>query len=104
MRLHVTGVDGEDDEHEYFHVSIVLIQTNADGTADFSVRFGIDREGARGLHQRPVFGFPITKYNKLALLKIALDTLDPSELELEHPTAAPDLARRQRGARLEVPH
>lgn len=97
MRLLVSGVDDDVDEHEYFHVTIELVKTNDDGTADFSVRFGIDREGARGVHQRPVFGFPITQYNKLALLKIALDTLEPSELELEHPTAAPDLARRQRG-------
>lgn len=69
-----------------------------DGTelADYTVEFAIDRHRAVGLHARSIRSFPRTKYNALALLKQALETLDPRELELERGTSASDLARRFR--------
>lgn len=57
-----------------------------DGAGDFanySVRFGVERLGAIGVHQRGISQFPRTKYNVLALLLQALNTLEPSDLELD---------------------
>jgi hypothetical protein len=70
-------------EVELGRVTIENIQMNVDGSADYSVRFGVDRHDAFGVHQRGIFGFPRKKYNVFGLLLQALNTLDPSELELE---------------------
>jgi hypothetical protein len=80
-------------------VEIKNVQTNEDGTANYVATFEVDRMGARGRHRRRLFGFPRTQYNALGLLKLALDSLDPRDLELETDgTGTSDLARRQRGA------
>lgn len=50
---------------------------------NYSVRFGVERIGRVGIHQRGVLGFPRKKYNVLALLLQALNTLEPSDLELD---------------------
>lgn len=56
--------------------------TEGDGDlADYSVRFGVEKGRSVGVHQRGVFAFPRKKYNVLALLLQALNTLDPRELE-----------------------
>ncbi len=68
---------------ELGRVTIENVQMNADGTADYSVRFGVDRHEAFGVHQRAVFGFPRKNYNVFGLLLQALNTLDPRELELD---------------------
>lgn len=70
-------------EVELGRVTIENVQMNDDGSADYSVRFGVDRHDAFGVHQRGIFGFPRKKYNVFALLLQALSTLDPGELELE---------------------
>jgi hypothetical protein len=51
--------------------------------ADYSVRFGIDKARAVGLHQRAIYAFPRRQYNVLALLLQALNTLEPDELKLD---------------------
>lgn len=51
--------------------------------ADYSVQFAIDRNGAVGIHQRPIRGFPRTKANVLGLLLAALLTLSEDELSLD---------------------
>lgn len=57
--------------------------TDGDGDhADYSVRFGVEKIGAVGLHQRGLREFPRKEYNVLALLLQALNTLDPDELRL----------------------
>lgn len=53
----------------------------SDDSGDYSVRFGVHKGEGLGFHQRGIFGFPRTKYNVLALLLQALNTLEPRELE-----------------------
>lgn len=48
---------------------------------DYSVRFGVHKGRGTGFHQRGIHSFPRKRYNVLALLLQALNTLDPSELE-----------------------
>lgn len=50
-------------------------------TADYSVRFGVEKGDSVGIHQRGIFNFPRTRYNVLALLLQALNTLRPEDLE-----------------------
>jgi hypothetical protein len=58
--------------------------TEGDGElADYSIRFGVDRHEAVGVHQRAILAFPRHKYNVFGLLLQALNTLDPRELELD---------------------
>lgn len=68
---------------ELGRVTVEKMGENLDGTADYSVRFGVDRHDAFGVHQRGIFGFPRKRYNVFGLLLQALNTLDPGELELE---------------------
>lgn len=89
-------------ELELGRVLITNIEMHDDDTADYSVQFAVERCGAVGLHQRVIRHFPRTKYNALALLLQALNTLDPKELELEDGTDSSDLARRQRGTLPEI--
>lgn len=57
--------------------------TQGDGeTADYSIRFGVEKSDAVGLHQRAIYGFPRKRYNALALVRQALNTLEPEELIL----------------------
>lgn len=71
---------------------------------NYSVKYAVERGMAVGVHQRGIDEFPRKRYNVLALLLQALNTLSPKELELEDdfdPDEAPvstDLARRFRGA------
>lgn len=80
---------------EIAYIRIENVDSHPDGTADYAVHIAVDRaQGAVGLHKRPVMNFPRTKYNVLGLLLQALNTLEPSELELERDTSTSDLARR----------
>ena len=81
---------------ELGRIRIERVETHEDGTADYSVQFAADRFGSVALHQRVVYGFPREKYNALALVLQALNTLQPEELELEEASAS-DLAREKRG-------
>ena len=91
-------VDISQDQRELGKVKIENLETHDDGTADYSVQFAVERCGAVGLHQRVIRNFPRTKYNALALLLQALNTLEPSELELESGIDSSDMARRQHRA------
>jgi hypothetical protein len=51
--------------------------------ADYTVRFGVDRGSAVGVHSRTMYGFPRKHLNVLALVRQALNTLDEKELSLE---------------------
>jgi hypothetical protein len=91
-------------------VEIKNINVNEDGTADYQVRFGVERGSAVGLHRRLVFSFPRKRLNVLALLRLSLETLNEKELELERDfdpdeAEAPvssDLARRLSGPLREI--
>lgn len=93
-------VPGEEPE-ELAYIKIINVSDyeakNADmNLGDYTAQFATERCGAVGLHRRIVRGFPRTKYNALALVRQALATLQPYELELESDVGPSDLARRQR--------
>lgn len=56
-----------------------------DDIGDYSVRIGVERIGSVGIIQRGLIRFPRRRYNVLALLKQALETLEPEDLELDGP-------------------
>lgn len=68
-------------------VEIEKLRTHSDGTADYSVMFTVDDVVSVTKRRRIVHSFPRTRYNSLALLRIALETLEPNELELENELA-----------------
>lgn len=75
--------------------------SNLDGDVDeasYSVEFAVNRVGDTALFQRGIFRFPRNKFNVLALLKQALETLDEGELKLDGTISPSDMERRQRGA------
>lgn len=87
------------DEHgELGRIEIEKVEDFPDDSADYAVRFAVERAGAIGLHRRPIYRFPRTTVNVLGLLLAALNTLDESELVLEDGTSASDLAGRFRRA------
>lgn len=66
---------------ELAHIEIENLSVSGGEYGDYSVRFGVHKGEGLGLHQRGIFGFPRRKYNVLALLLQALNTLEPRELE-----------------------
>lgn len=89
---------------ELARITIKNIEGETGDLASYSVKFAVERGTAVGLHQRAIDNFPRKKYNVLALLRQALATLEPKELELErdfdpddHEETGPsNLARRLR--------
>lgn len=65
------------------HIDIENLSEEPSEYADYSVRFGVERIKSVGVHQRSMLNFPRLKYNVLGLVLQALNTLEPSELELE---------------------
>ena len=89
-------------------VEIKNVETNEDDTADYSVRFAVERGSAVGLHRRLIFRFPRKRLNALALVRLALESLNEKELELERDfdpdeaPVSPDMARGFRAALREI--
>jgi hypothetical protein len=50
---------------------------------DYFVKYAVERGTAVGMHKRWIYHFPRKDYNALALVRQALMTLEPKELELE---------------------
>lgn len=67
--------------------------------ADYSIRFGVDKNHATGIHQRAIYMFPRQEYNVLGLLLQALNTLDPEELRMHEDLTADSKPGRQLGWR-----
>lgn len=63
-------------------IKIENVSASAGDLGDYSVRFGVEKIGAVGVHQRGIMNFPRTKFNVLALLRQALATLEEDELSL----------------------
>lgn len=84
--------------HELARIEIENVlddQTNETGT--YSIRFAVDTGSGVAIYQRRVDSFFRKRYNVLALLRIALDTLMEQELNLDaDPDArySSDLERR----------
>lgn len=91
MKVRVTDDEGK----ELAELRIDYIGLVSPSEARYSVQVVTDRGDAIGLHQRAVY-YNFHLNNPLALVKLALDSLDPEsfELEDEHPSP-PDMARRQ---------
>ena len=68
---------------ELGRIEIENVSDSAGEMGHYSVRFAVERIGRVGLHQRGILDFPRTKYNVLALLLQALNTLVPEDLELD---------------------
>lgn len=69
-------------KHELARISIENLGS-ADEFGDYSVRFGVDTGSGFAVYQRSVEHFPRRRYNALALLRIALSTLEEKELTLD---------------------
>lgn len=70
-------------EAELGRIEIENVDTDDGGnTATYSIRFGVEKITGVGIHQRPIFNFPRKRYNVLALLLQALNTLEERDLEL----------------------
>lgn len=95
-----------EDENQLAEIRIrkTITHDNEIDSADYSIKYAVERGMAVGIHRRNIYGFPRKKYNALALVLQALNTLEPKELELEDdfdPDEAPvssDMARRLRRA------
>jgi hypothetical protein len=70
-----------------------------DEYADYSVRFGVDRAEGLGIHQRGIYKFPRHRYNVFGLLRQALNTLEPSDLELDGCDRANQIRKKRLGWR-----
>jgi len=92
------SVTQDDDELCFIEIENVG-GTSAEG--DYVVRFVSSRGTAIGIHSRSIRQFPRTKYNSLALLLQALNTLSESELELESDYSG-RMARQERRAVPEI--
>jgi len=84
---------------EFARVEIECVEESDGGEyASYAVRLGVERIGAVGVYTRALVNFPRRKYNVLALLKQALETLEPEDLELDGPYEK----RTYRSARLSL--
>lgn len=93
----------KDDGQELARIQIHNIERHPDSTADYGVRFVVERGAAVGMHMRVVHCFPRNEYNALALVRQALATLEEEELKLEQSGDPRDMARKQRRALPKIP-
>lgn len=83
-------------KHELARIRITKVENRGD-LADYSVQLAVDTGVGPAIYQRAVFNFPRKDLNILALIRLALETLEEKELKLDgdpdtsHPS---DLARR----------
>jgi hypothetical protein len=83
-------------------LTLELLEELPDGTARYSVRVATDRGDALGFHQRSVL-YNSSKWNPLALVKLALDSLDEESFEAEYDDPRPpDMAREERRTLREI--
>lgn len=83
-------------KHELARIKIISVH-NQGTHADYSVQFAVDTAEGTALYQRAIYSFPRKRLNVLALLRLALETLEEKELSLDaDPDASdsPNLARR----------
>lgn len=66
-------------------VRIERIRENEDGTCNYTVQLGVDKNGALGIHSKLVYKFPRNTSNALALLLAALTTLTEEDFQLDQP-------------------
>lgn len=52
---------------------------------NYSIQFGVDTGEGFAVYQRTVYAFPRQKLNVLALIRLALETLEEKELSLDSP-------------------
>jgi hypothetical protein len=85
-------------KHELARITIENLLDSPDpALGNYSVRFAVDTAEGYALYQRTVHNFPRKQLNALALIRLALESLDEKELSLDaDPDASdsPNLARR----------
>lgn len=70
-------------KHELARIEIENVADQAGETGQYSVRFAVDTGSGVAIYQRRIDSFSRRRYNVLALLRIALDTLVEQELSLD---------------------
>jgi hypothetical protein len=94
---------------EMAHIRIENLNDSTDPeVGNYSIQFAVDTAEGVAIYQRHIESFPRKKYNTLALLRQALQTLEEKELTLDGDPDLPRpsgdaglpgyLARRLRGA------
>lgn len=94
IKVTITSKGGK---HELGRIHIENVSTSADGRyGDYSLQFGVDTGAGVAVIQRSVYAFPRKDLNVLALVRLALETLEEKELSLD---ADPDARRSPNLAR-----
>lgn len=70
-------------KHELARIEIENVTGSTQETGEYSVRFVVDTGSGPAIYQRRIDSFFRRRYNVLALLRIALDTLMEKELSLD---------------------
>jgi hypothetical protein len=94
-----------DDSYELAVIRIHQVKVTPDlEYGDYSVEFGVDTAEGFAVYRRAIYAFPRKRFNALALVRQALDTLYEEELNLDgdpddpasrdHARRASDLAGR----------
>lgn len=85
-------------DHELGLVRITNLEDSDDPEyGNYSIELGVDTAAGFAVYQRSIESFPRKKFNALALLRQALNTLEEKELRLDGDITAP---RSPRDARL----
>lgn len=88
-------------KHELARIEIENVTGSAQETGEYSVRFVVDTGSGPAIYQRRIDSFYRRRYNVLALLRIALETLMEQELSLDRDPYQD--ARRENRSRKSLP-
>lgn len=81
IEVHIMSKGGT---HELGVIRITNMEESGDPEyGSYSVEFGVDTAAGFAIYQRSIYAFPRKRFNVLALLKQALETLDEKELSLD---------------------
>lgn len=89
----------DDSGAELAHIRIEKLLDRGDGSADYSIQYGVDTVGGFAVYQRSIDAYLRTKYNVLGLLFLALSALDKKELFLDGDLDKPRSSRDARALR-----
>lgn len=83
-------VKAESNRHELAVIRITNLEDSSDPEyGNYSIEFGVDTVDGWAIYQRSIESFPRRKYNTLALIRQALNTLEEKELRLDGDIDAP---------------
>lgn len=102
IHVSVTHTESHKDDPSIFEVAsirITKLESHDDGTADYQFELGVDTADGFAVYQRDARLFPRKKLNTLALLRLALSTLEEEELSLDGDIDQPRSSRDARSSR-----